>query len=87
MAALVASRRNPVFSAFYKRLVAAGKPKKLALTALMRRDKVSGWSQGIAAVRMVAADPIAANSIARKWASENLATIWSITGRLDLEVE
>ncbi|HYR46084.1 MAG TPA: IS110 family transposase [Thermoanaerobaculia bacterium] len=37
MAALVASRRNPVFSAFYKKLVAAGKPKKLALTALMRR--------------------------------------------------
>ncbi len=57
------------------------------LTALMRRDKVSGWSQGIAAVRTVAADPIAANSIARKWASENLATIWSSMGRLDLEVE
>jgi hypothetical protein len=45
------------------------------LTALMRRDKVSGWSQGIAAVSTVAAEPIAANSIARKWASENLATI------------
>ena len=57
------------------------------VSALMRRDKVSGWSQGIAAVRTVAADPIAANSIARKWASENLATIWSSMGRLDLEVE
>jgi hypothetical protein len=36
------------------------------LTALMRRDKVSGWSQGIAAVRTVAAEPIAANRTARK---------------------
>src|ERR1700677_63663 len=57
------------------------------LTALMRRDKVSGWSHGIAAVRTVAAEPIAANSIARKWASENLATISSSMSRLDLEVE
>jgi transposase len=37
MAALVASRRNPVIRAFYQRLVAAGKPKKLALTACMRK--------------------------------------------------
>jgi len=37
MAALVASRRNPVLAAFYRRLVAAGKPKKLALTAVMRK--------------------------------------------------
>ena len=37
MAALVASRRNPVIRAFYKRLVAAGKPKKVALTACMRK--------------------------------------------------
>jgi transposase len=37
MAALVASRRNPVIRAFYTRLVAAGKPKKLALTACMRK--------------------------------------------------
>jgi transposase len=37
MAALVASRRNAVFSAFYKRLLKTGKPKKLALTAVMRR--------------------------------------------------
>jgi transposase len=37
MAALVASRRNPRLAAFYRRLVAAGKPKKLALTALMRK--------------------------------------------------
>jgi len=33
MAAVVASRFNPVIRAFYQRLVAAGKPKKLALTA------------------------------------------------------
>lgn len=37
MAAMVASRYNPVIRAFYERLVAAGKPKKLALTACMRK--------------------------------------------------
>jgi transposase len=37
MAALVASRRNPVIREFYQRLVMAGKPKKLALTACMRK--------------------------------------------------
>jgi transposase len=37
MAALVASRRNPVIRAFYLRLRAAGKPAKLALTACMRK--------------------------------------------------
>jgi transposase len=37
MATLVASRRNPVVKAFYDRLVAAGKPKKVALTASMRK--------------------------------------------------
>jgi transposase len=37
MAALVASRRNPVIRAFYQHLVAAGKPKKVALTACMRK--------------------------------------------------
>ena len=37
MAALVASRRNPVLKAFYQRLVSAGKAKKLALTAVMRK--------------------------------------------------
>ncbi|HZW05602.1 MAG TPA: IS110 family transposase [Phycisphaerales bacterium] len=37
MAALVASRHNPVIAAFYKRLLAAGKAKKLALTACMRK--------------------------------------------------
>lgn len=37
MAALVACRHNPVIKAFYERLVAAGKPKKLALTACMRK--------------------------------------------------
>ena len=30
-------RRNPVIAAFYRRLVAAGKSKKLALTACMRK--------------------------------------------------
>jgi len=37
MAALVASRYNPVIARFYRRLLAAGKPKKLALTACMRK--------------------------------------------------
>jgi transposase len=37
MAALVASRHNPVLKALYQRLLLAGKPKKLALTVLMRK--------------------------------------------------
>lgn len=37
MAALVASRCNPVLRQAYRRLLDAGKPKKLALVALMRR--------------------------------------------------
>lgn len=37
MAALVATKRNAVIRAFYRRLVAAGKPKKLALVACMRK--------------------------------------------------
>ena len=39
--ALVASRFNPVIRDFYQRLLAAGKPKKLALTACMRRRQDS----------------------------------------------
>ena len=34
---LVANRCNPVLREFYQRLLAAGKPKKLALTARMRK--------------------------------------------------
>jgi transposase len=37
MAALAATRFNPVIRAFYQRLEAAGKPKKVALTACMRK--------------------------------------------------
>ena len=37
MAALVATRHNPVIAAFYQRLCAEGKPKKLALTACMHK--------------------------------------------------
>jgi len=37
MAALVAARYNPILQAFYQRLVAAGKPKKVAITAVMRK--------------------------------------------------
>ena len=37
MGALVASRYNPIIRDFYRRLLACGKPKKLALTACMRK--------------------------------------------------
>ncbi|MBK1830820.1 IS110 family transposase [Verrucomicrobiaceae bacterium R5-34] len=37
MAALVGSRHNDVLNEFYQRLLAKGKPKKLALTAVMRK--------------------------------------------------
>jgi transposase len=37
MAALTASRKNPVLSVFYQRLIKNGKPPRLALTALMRK--------------------------------------------------
>jgi len=37
MAAVTAAQHNPVLSAFYQRLRAAGKPPKLCLTAVMRK--------------------------------------------------
>lgn len=37
MGALVGSRRNPALREFYQRLLEAGKPKKVALTACMRK--------------------------------------------------
>jgi transposase len=37
MAAIVAMRHNPVIKAFYERLLAAGKPKKVAIVACMRK--------------------------------------------------
>jgi transposase len=37
MAALVAARSNRQLKAFYQRLRAAGKPAKVALTAVMRK--------------------------------------------------
>ena len=37
MATLTASRHNPVIRDFYQRLLAAGKPKKVALVACMRK--------------------------------------------------
>ena len=37
MAATVAARFNPILKVFYQRLVTAGKPKKVALTAVMRK--------------------------------------------------
>ena len=37
MSALVATQFNPLIRPFYLRLLATGKPKKLALTACMRK--------------------------------------------------
>ena len=37
MAALVAIRHNPVIRVFHSRLIAAGKPKKVAIVACMRK--------------------------------------------------
>jgi len=37
MGALVATRRNPDIRAFYRRLVQAGRPKKVTLVACMRK--------------------------------------------------
>ena len=37
MAALVATRWNPTLKRFYRRLLAKGKLKKVALTAVMRK--------------------------------------------------
>jgi transposase len=37
MSTLVATRHNPVIREFYERLLAAGKEKKVALTACMRK--------------------------------------------------
>ena len=42
MATLVATRRNPVISAFYQRLLGTHKPKKLALTACMHSENGCG---------------------------------------------
>jgi transposase len=37
MCALTASQHNPVIQAFYQKLLRAGKPQKVALTACMRK--------------------------------------------------
>lgn len=37
MAALVSTQHNPIIKAFYERLLASGKPKKVALVACMRK--------------------------------------------------
>ena len=37
MGAVSATKCNPVIRAFYQRLLAAGKPKKVAITACMRK--------------------------------------------------
>jgi transposase len=37
MSVMVASQHNPLIRQFYERLVASGKPKKVALVACMRK--------------------------------------------------
>ena len=37
MGAMVAQRHNPVLKAFFERLIAAGKPKKVAIIAVARK--------------------------------------------------
>ena len=58
MAAVAASQHNPVLAAFYNQLIAAGKPAKVALIAVMRRLVVFAngvlrsdepWKRGMAA--------------------------------------
>lgn len=47
MAALVATKRNAVIRAFYLRLLAAGKPKKLALVTCMRKTAHDPQHNGV----------------------------------------
>ena len=65
MAAWVARTHNPIIRASYERLVAAGKPRKVALVACMRRLLVilnaivkskSHWNPGIQALSRVRLD-------------------------------
>ena len=63
MAALAASRHNPEIRPFYQRLLAAGKPKKVALTACMRKLLIrlnaivrEGQSLEIMSVRLASQD-------------------------------
>ena len=37
MGAMVATKHNPILKAFYERLIAAGKPKMVALIAVARK--------------------------------------------------
>ena len=65
MAALAAIRFNPVIRTFYARLVAAGKPKKVAIVACMRAGEESHAapeksSLSIHAPRLVSSAPMAA---------------------------
>ena len=63
MATLVATRHNPIIRAFYERLRADGKAKKLAITACMRKLLVilnamlaSGTSMADSAASLTAQD-------------------------------
>ena len=61
MAALVGARHNPVLRALYTRLVAAGKPKKVALTACMRKLLIICNAMLKHGARWAPPDPMAPN--------------------------
>lgn len=46
MSDLVATRHNPTMQRFYKRLIAKGKPKKVALVAVMRKPLLTRQCHG-----------------------------------------
>jgi transposase len=59
MAALVATKRNAPIRTFYLRLLAAGKPKQLALTACMRTLLTMLNAMDRPRTRWVADEPLA----------------------------
>jgi hypothetical protein len=53
MAAVVAVKHKPAIRAFHSRLIAAGKPKKMAIVACMRKllpTRRMGHSSGVAEI-------------------------------------
>jgi len=68
MPALVAVRHQPHFGAFYRRLLAAGKPKMVALTAAMRKLLHALWAmikhdQDFDATKLFQAPPVVSTPV------------------------
>lgn len=64
MATLAAVRRNPLIREFYLRLIEAGKPRKVAFTACMRKLIASAMDREDA-VAASAHRGLASNTVAR----------------------